>query len=70
MTGNGMSVGLHCLVISHTVGFNQGQRPESNWEETTGRKNGHRNEVKGTKILKPNNANKLVNDFQKLASKP
>ena len=50
MTDKGMSVGLLCSVIGHTVGFEQGKWPGNGWEETTERKERHWNEVKWTEI--------------------
>ena len=50
MTGKGMSVGLHCSVIGHTVGFDERKLPGNVWEETTGEKKRHWKEIKETKI--------------------
>ena len=41
MTDKGMTVGLLCSVIGHTVGFEQRKLPGNVWEETTKGKERH-----------------------------
>ena len=62
MTGKGMSVGLRCSVIGHTVGFEQGKWPGNVWEETTEGKERHWNEIKETKIGKAFAENQRISE--------
>ena len=62
MTDEGMSVGLLCSVIGHTMGFKRGKWPENVWEETTEGKERHWNVIKGTKIGKAFAENQRINE--------
>ena len=62
MTGKGMSVGLRCSVIGHTVSFEQGKWPGNVWEETTAEEKRHWNEIDETKIGKALGLNQRISE--------
>ena len=62
MTDKGMSVGLRCSVIGHTVDFELGKWPGNGWEEITEGKERHWNEIKGTEIGKAFAENQRISE--------
>ena len=68
MTDGGMSVGLLCSAIGHTMGFKWGKWLENVWKETTEEKERHWNEIKGTKIGRAFAENQRISECFVVAS--
>ena len=62
MTDKGMSVGLLCSVIGHTVGFGKGKWPGSVWEGSMEGKERHWNEINRTKRSKAFSGHQRVSE--------
>ena len=62
MTDEGMSVGLRCSVIGHTVDFELRKWPGNGWEEITEGNERHWNEIKGTEIGKAFAENQQISE--------
>ena len=62
MTDKGMSVGLLCSVIGHTVGFREIEWPDSDLKETTERRERYLNEINRTEIGKPFAENQRIGE--------